>query len=255
MGFELVRRGIVLHQRDPKKTVSGYPTLGDVARLEDGRLFARWEAAGEGGPVTVCREWSEGEDPVTVYKPIPQDWWGWQREKKEQFAAGSHRTTLNDVCRDEDSEVARFCRKWPVVSSMLELAVPGDWPASLVDPGEIIYPRDLPIPRWREFLRRHASGDLGSYGLVAAEPITDPSTLWTMPQQPISVQARHCVDSGKGVVRSRHLPTPSEQLAWQKVPYYENAARTIDITTVYAAAKRTLVTLVLHNMGFTDAEA
>jgi hypothetical protein len=252
MGFEILHRCIVLHQRDPKRTVSGYPTFGDVARLEDGRLFARWEAAGEGGPVTVCREWREGEDPVTAYAPIPQDWWQFQREQKEKFAAGSHRATLPDVLRDQDSEVARFVREWPVVSSMLELTAPGDAPPALVDPSEIFYPRDCPMPQWRDYMARHVAGDLGSYGVVPAEPIADPSTIWTIPLQPAAVQARHAIDTGRGVIRSRHLPPPAEQLAWPKIPLFENAARTIDITTVYAAAKRTLVTLVLHNLGFTD---
>jgi hypothetical protein len=186
MSFEIIRRGIVLHARDNRTQIAGYPTVGDVARLEDGRLVARWLADCEGGPQIVCREWREGENPIKTDQPVPKNWPAWFRSQKDGFAAGSHRTTLADVFPDDDSELARFHREWPVVSSLLEL-VPAQRPAAVVDPGEIFYPRDLVMPRWSEYLSRHVAGNLGAFCCSGSDHRSDGSVIGSgasMPNAP-----------------------------------------------------------------------
>jgi hypothetical protein len=244
--FILKERSIVLHKSDPNKDRS-FQISGDVAQLADGRLFARFELPGEGGPVIGCREWNPGEDPRKVPRPGVHDDWAWQRQRWESFIGGWMRWNRSG----EPDERARFAAAWPTISSFLGVAPEQEhWE---VETGDTYYPRNLSVPRWRDFIDRHSSGLLGLYGEIPADPV-DHSTAWTITLQPPAIRARHALDTGLGVIRSRWIP--ADQSPFPKPEYLTTAKWSIDIVTVYSAAgRRTLIDPVLHPNGISNDDS
>jgi hypothetical protein len=243
MGFFILKdRSIVLHKSDPDK--GREPQIsGDVGQLDDGRLFARFELPGEGGPIVGCRPWTEGEDPRLVPRPAVEDVWSWQRCRFESFNQGWHRWNRSG----EPNERARFAEQWPEIAGILGLTpLPEHW---LIDVGDVIYPRDFEIPQWREYLDRHAVGNYGLYGQHPEEPVSV-SQAWTIVLQSHPIRARHAVDAGRGVIRSRWALPLAAQSRFKKSEFLTAAAYTADITTVYAdRGRRTLVEPVIHPNG------
>jgi hypothetical protein len=247
MGFFLLKhRSIVLHESDPDK--DRRPQIsGDVGQLDDGRLFARFELQGEGGTIVGCRPFTDGEDVRAIPRPAVEDIWAWQRSRFESFRAGWHRWNRSG----DPNERARFAEQWPGISAFLGIIPePEHW---LVDIGDVHYPRDFELPKWREYVDRHAVGNLGRFGEIPEEPVTT-SQAWIITTLAAPIRARHAIDSGRGVIRSSWALPLAAQSQFPKPEYMTAAAYTCDITTVYSdRGKRTLVEPVLHREGITDA--
>jgi hypothetical protein len=241
--FILKERNIVLHRGDPNKNRLGIIS-GDVAQLADGRLWARWMSPNAVLP--TVREYTEGEDPEKVPRPAMTDPWTWQRERFEQFNGGFHKWNRSA----DPNEKKRFAEQWPEVAAFLGV-MPSEehWTVEL---GDVYYPRRFERPRWAEYADRHAVGNLGLYGEIPHEAV-DASAAWIISLQPAPIQARHALDTGRGVIRSRWVLPKAAQYSFPKSEFQTAADYTVDITTVHGpVGRRTLVEPVLHIGGITD---
>jgi hypothetical protein len=256
--FAIIERGVVLSdrrkaKRDPQRYSK--PVVGDVARLSDGRLIARFVRAGsDGTPLWQYIPYDPEVDVSTVYLPAPTDWGERLRSKTEQIRGGHH--TLLE--RNEVLEVQRFRREFPSIAALpglsgqLEAVVPYQ-SSRLFEPGSVLYPIategvSFNTEWWRHWVELHASGDWGVHGHHVDKRYTD-EDLWTRDEMAQNVQNSIACGTRSGACLSRWILGEEAQVRWLKpqLSYSElgeRPTRCVDIITAFLrGGARTLCTI------------
>lgn len=236
--FEVVQRNVLLSE----SLHGGHAVRirGDVARLSDGTLSARWATPlSDGTPATSSAPYDPLADAATVRLGArPFDGAAFIAAQLESKLGGYH--SLGPDA--DEQEVIRFRKEWPHVADRLCL----DGPLlsfRLFDPGPVSYPKGPGAPDfWRAFIERHCSGDHGRNGEYDSKPLAADQE-WTIDSQPVDVQNRAAIASRSGVVRSRFEIAADEQ------PHFAKATGSsrrvvVDVLTVMGrSGPRTLCTL------------
>jgi len=241
-GFEIVHRNRLLMDTKREGTKwqkpDGVLIRGDVARLADGRFFARWSHPGPAGPVTWYAPWSALTDPTTAACTPPVDYR--QRIKETLGRWGEFNILAQSV---DPTDLERFRKDYPTVATMLGLELsPTPW--RRFQPGPVRWQRgrfsDADI---RVLIDAHSAGDwgvLGEYNEVQLSLEDE----WTLHERPVDVQSSVAVDRNSGVVLSRWVLPIDEQSRCARPAWLPDRKFHLDIITVLGrGGPETIVTL------------
>jgi hypothetical protein len=242
MPFEIIHRDIVLSARVPGDG-KRFPVTGNVARLADGRLRARYFfTMCDGDRAAAVSPWSEGDGTAQQLCSAPCDWRARIRSLVRDTAQWA---TLNPV--PEDSEIESFRRAWPKISDHIGLS-PTLPPFRFFSAGRITVttaapPAMFPQERWWEFIDRHCGGDFGDYGTYDEVPVTD-ETIWTIAEQPVSIQNSAAISSGAGTVISQYMLPDADQPKFVRPEFAPYRAMALQIVTVLGRGPETMMHII-----------
>lgn len=202
--MEVLARNVTLVD-DRKRNPQGRALVGDVAKLEGGRVVARYPCTfADGTAAYACRDYSlDGDRPVLAGGATPKDWGEWMRVERER-RQGYRVLGSRDFLPAAELEYADFREQFPHTAAFLRLPVPA--PRSpLFDVGRVDYPSQFGA-ECRELLQMHDSGNFGAYGTYDGANLTD-EELWTLVEQSVLTVNKASIASRVGPIRSRfHLP-------------------------------------------------
>jgi hypothetical protein len=204
--MELLRTSIML-QDNRKRDPGSRPVVGDVARLDNGRVVARFRIDFEDGTSAwACGDYSLNEDPPALRNAAtPKCWSRWMAGEIEKGQGRYRELGPRDFVPADELEYAAFRGAYPHVAAFLRL--PTSAPRSpLFDVGRVqISLHGLDID-WRQLLRTHDSGGFGIYGKYDDVPLTE-AEVFTLAEQPVITVNKAAIAAKSGPIRSRfNLP-------------------------------------------------
>jgi hypothetical protein len=201
---------------------------GDLARLPDGRIFARYRDTLSDGSFAFGYAEFDLERDITTPLPLPTDWAGRLAFRLQE---GGGPTFFHELTAPPRGENDKLCDEYPTLAEQLGITRT-PVPAALFSTGRIRYPKVLHrsaglIPElgyWRGLISDHSQGHWGLAGeFQDVAPLTEVE-LWTADELPIAVQNALAVKTGLGAVRSYYrLPEGAaavlrEHAPWQSQP-------------------------------------
>jgi hypothetical protein len=210
--MQVLKENIVLLDRR-KREPQSRAQVGDVARLESGRLVARCRFQFDDGThAYAIRDYDPGETPESAPSFVsPTDWGRYIDHEINQNPGRYRRLEPRDYDR-ERAEVVRFRREWPIVSKRIEEAIDlcvTAAPAALFDLGSTLWANQgVGMPDYdidfRGFADKHAAGDWGTHGKYDPAPLTEEES-WLIGSQSVAVQNRAAIAARSGAVRSQFV--------------------------------------------------
>jgi hypothetical protein len=232
--FQILHRGIVLCDTRQEGTrhanPHGYIYKGDVARLSDGRLMARWAYTEPGHEMVWYALWAGPRvDPTTV---LPQPPRNPRNVIKDTLTSWQGDVNILEVTR-EPKDRQEFRGRFPTVAEAIGL---GPWEppkGRRFDPGAVRWKKGrLGHEEIQRYIDDHCAGHWGLAGQFAT-----PFSVWpdeeafTLHEKPDYIRSSLAVHEGRGVVLSRWILPDALQPFYPKLPYPPNRKTTIDITT------------------------
>jgi hypothetical protein len=167
---------------------------GSVARLSNGLVVSRTEVRG----VYHYAVYGPNPDGVALAGET-RDWPEFFRASLEKWEIGPG-THL--VGPRKPTDVERFVGEYPTVAAKLGIR-PALIPKAIFPVGPARIRKNAGgAGDLYDLLDRHASGDFGLVGAHADLPLTA-EQLWAIGIQPVEIQNRHAIRTGRGCVQSR----------------------------------------------------
>jgi hypothetical protein len=201
--MELLQHNVVL-QDNRKRNPQSRPVVGDVARLDDGRVVARYRIDFQDGTsATACGDYALDDDPPTLRNvATPTNWTQWMGCEIEKAQGLYRQLGPNDFVPADSIEFASFRKTYPHVAAFVHL--PTSAPRSpLFDVGPVQIPWHWHDLDWRQLLHRHDSGDFGIYGKYDDAPLSE-EEVFTLSKQPVLTVNKATIAARSGPVRSRY---------------------------------------------------
>jgi hypothetical protein len=189
---------------DRKRNPQSRAIVGDLARLDSGRVVARFRLRFEDGTTPwACRDYAlEGERPVLSGGGTPKDWSRWVTDEIEKGQGQYRRLEPHEFVPAASIEFASFHKVYPHVAAFLN--IPTQAPRlPLFDVGPVHIPRAWRDIDWRQLLHAHDSGDFGLYGKYDDSPLTD-EDLWLLSERPVVTGNKASIAAKSGPIRSRY---------------------------------------------------
>ena len=219
---------------DRKRNPQSRPIVGDVARLEGGRVVARHPIVfSDGTSAYAIRDYNLGVDPPTLSGgATPKDWSEWMRRQRERRPGNYRELGPREFLPKDELEFADFRGRYPHTAAFMGLPEPQ--PRSPLFPvGPVHFPFEHFNIEWRRFLGRHDSGDFGIYGDYKAAKLSD-EELWTLAEQSVLSQNAAAIAAKSGPIRSR----------------FRDSGRVVALVTVLSPrGPRTLITVESADAG------
>jgi hypothetical protein len=238
--FEVIYKDITLAQLG-RGELRAKAIYGDVARLADGTLLARVQAADiDGSPLFAYEPFDP--DPISrrdfSAQPVAEAE-RFNRELENMQIASKTFTLQASAYR---AEVEKFKALWPELT--IKLGLEADRPNPIFDPGAVFYPVRPKPGCWldmswvRTCVDLHASGDWGDYGVADLSALSD-EERWCASILPRARRNIAFIRSGSGIVESQYALGPVADKSWNE--HHRHSRGSLRITTlIRPGAARTL---------------
>jgi hypothetical protein len=244
--FEVIYRGITLASANRGQQAS-HIIVGDIARLNDGRMIARVEGRDSDGTAIYAYEpYSSdanlrGDFGTQPYREAER----FNREL-EEIKIGFRLSALHPT--ELRAEIQRFKEAWPELTRKFGLE--DDHPAPIFNPGEVVYPQrpkegfEIDITVLRQCADLHAAAQFGEFGSGNLAELTEEET-WLASSLPCARRNIASIRLGTGLVESQ-FSLPAVQDRWRKLRPTQQDRSALKLTTlVRPTGNRTLARVVV----------